>query len=148
MLITFHFKYLKIIHDMHFKHLYRLILTECNKYNSTSVISTTLKVFISQVLRVWTSYDHLKLSLTYGTSAGEFVKLPGRESRGDAGFFLFVSCSYCCTYNILVNINLYRCLKMHIRNYFQIFKINIFLLFISQLKYYKVNMNQSKYADF
>ena len=31
--------------------------------------------------------------------------------------------SNCCTYNILFNINLYRCFKMHIRNYFQIFKI-------------------------
>ena len=39
----------------------------------------------------------------------ELVKLPGRESRGDAGsnpvrvsmfsrFFLIVSCPYCCTY--------------------------------------------------
>ena len=40
------------------------------------------------------------------------IVLPGRESRGDAGsnpvgvsifsrIFLIVSCSYCCTYNIL-----------------------------------------------
>ena len=27
----------------------------------------------------------LKLSVTYGTSVGELVKLSGRESRGDAG---------------------------------------------------------------
>ena len=44
---------------------------------------------------------------------GELVKLPGRESRGDAGsnpigvsifsrLFLSVSCLYCCTYSILV----------------------------------------------
>ena len=34
---------------------------------------------------LWTEYDGLKLSMMYGTSVGELVKLPGRESRGDAG---------------------------------------------------------------
>ena len=34
---------------------------------------------------VSTEYDELKLSIIYETSLGELVKLPGRESRGDAG---------------------------------------------------------------
>ena len=59
------------------------------------------------------------------------VRIPS-ESVIFREFFLFVSCSHCCTYNILFNINLYRWLKMHIRNYFQIIKIDIYFIIESQ----------------
>ena len=107
----------------------------CYKYNSTNTKRWDLLVLVTN----W---------LSYRAAIAVEMRVRTHRSQYFTDFFsLIVSCSYCCIYNILFNINLYRCLKMHISNYFQILKINDIFHVINSDQFYCTELYLFEYMS-